>query len=214
MKDESKNLSPATENALHAALSEASPEMTVEDVKELLEMTDKGQIKSCFTNAATILSYDPLLRDSVRYNELTQRVDIVKDLGWECRDGKALVDNDLHNIHYYCERTYGITAPKAIEEAVHMVENRNAYHPVRDFLTSLEWDGQERVRYALQRYIGADTSDYTYEILKFFMLGAVSRVFLPGVKFDYIICVVGDQGAGKSFFFRLRQSRASGLRTT
>ena len=35
------------------------------------------------------------------------------------------------------------------------------------------------------------------------MLGAVSRVFRPGVKFDYIICVVGDQGAGKSSFFRL-----------
>ena len=59
------------------------------------------------------------------------------------------------------------------------------------------------VRYALHRYLGADTSDYTYEILKFFMLGAVSRVFRPGVKFDYIICVVGDQGAGKSSFFRL-----------
>ena len=203
MKDESENLSPATENALHAALSEASPDMTVEDVKELLEMTEKGQIKSCFTNAVTILSYDPLLRDSVRYNELTQRVDIVKDLGWERRDGKALVDNDLHNIHYYCERTYGITSLKTIEEAVHMVANRNAYHPVRDFLNSLEWDGQERVRYALHRYLGADTSDYTYEILKFFMLGAVSRVFRPGVKFDYIICVVGDQGAGKSSFFRL-----------
>ena len=112
-------------------------------------MTEKGQIKSCFTNAVTILSYDPLLRDSVRYNELTQRVDIVKDLGWERRDGKALVDNDLHNIHYYCERIYGITALKTIEEAVHMVANRNAYHPVRDFLNSLEWDGQERVRYAL-----------------------------------------------------------------
>lgn len=106
-------------------------------------------------------------------------------------------------VGYYCERTYGITALKTIEEAVHMVANRNAYHPVRDFPNSLEWDGQERVRYALHRYLGADTSDYTYEILKFFMLGAVSRVFRPGVKFDYIICVVGDQGAGKSSFFRL-----------
>ena len=35
------------------------------------------------------------------------------------------------------------------------------------------------------------------------MLGAISRVFRPGVKFDYIICVVGGQGAGKSTFFRL-----------
>lgn len=39
--------------------------------------------------------------------------------------------------------------------------------------------------------------------MKFFMLGAISRVFQPGTKFDYIICIVGDQGAGKSSFFRL-----------
>ena len=88
-------------------------------------------------------------------------------------------------------------------QAINIVSNRNAFHPVRDFLNSLEWDGQPRVRYALRHFLGADDSDYTYEVLKFFMLGAISRAFKPGIKFDYIICVVGDQGAGKSTFFRL-----------
>lgn len=156
------------------------------------------------TNAETILSYDPLLRGSIRYNELTQRVDIVKQLGWNRgSSGAALTDNDLYNIHLYCERTYGISNLKTIGEALHIVAERNKYHPIRVFLNSLEWDGKERVRYALRHFLGADASDYTYEILKFFMLGAISRVFRPGVKFDYIICVVGDQGAGKSTFFRL-----------
>ena len=167
-------------------------------------MTEKGQVKNSITNAVTIMSYDPLLKNSIRYNELTQRVDIVKDLGWDRgASGAALTDNDLYQIHLYCERTYGVSSIKLIEEAVHMTANQNGYHPIRDFLNSLEWDGQERVRYALRHFLGADTSDYTYEILKFFMLGAISRVFQPGVKFDYIICVVGDQGAGKSTFFRL-----------
>lgn len=167
-------------------------------------MTEKGQVKSNITNAELILSYDPLLRNAIRFNELTQRVDIVKPLGWaRGNSGKALTDNDLYNIHLYCERAYGISSLKLIEEALHIVANRNSYHPVRDFLNSLEWDGQERIRFALRHFLGADTSDYTYEILKFFMLGAVSRAFKPGIKFDYIICVVGDQGAGKSTFFRL-----------
>ena len=167
-------------------------------------MTEKGQVRNMVTNAETILSYDPLLRGSIRYNELTQRVDIVKDLGWSRgSSGAALTDNDLYNIHLYCERTYGISNLKTIEEALHIVAERNKYHPIRDFLNSLEWDGKERVCYALRQFLGADASDYTYEILKFFMLGAISRVFRPGVKFDYIICVVGDQGAGKSTFFRL-----------
>ena len=161
-------------------------------------------MRNLITNAETILSYDPLLREAIRFNELTQRVDIVKPLGWDRgSSGPGLEDNDMNNIHLYCEKTYGITSQKLIEEAVHIVANRNRFHPVRDFLNGLEWDGLPRVRYALHHFLGADISDYTYEILKFFMLGAVSRAFRPGIKFDYIICVVGGQGAGKSTFFRL-----------
>ena len=174
------------------------------EVSHLLDMTEKGKAKSSITNAELILSHDPVLKGAIRFNELTQRVDIVKQLGWERASyGKALTDNDIYNIHLYCERTYGFGSMKLIEEAIHIVANRNSYHPIRDFLNGLVWDGQERVRFALKHFLGADDSDYTYEILKFFMLGAISRVFRPGVKFDYIICVVGDQGAGKSTFFRL-----------
>lgn len=35
------------------------------------------------------------------------------------------------------------------------------------------------------------------------MLGAISRVFKPGSKFETMLCLVGGQGAGKSTFFRL-----------
>ena len=204
MKNGSGNTDPVTANALHEAAALAQPDMTEEEIRDLLDVTEKGQVKSSITNAELILSYDPLLRGAIRFNELTQRVDIIKSLGWDRgSSGKALTDNDLYNIHLYCERSYGISSLKLIEEALHIVANRNSYHPVRDFLNSLEWDGQERVRFALRHFLGADASDYTYEILKFFMLGAISRVFKPGTKFDYIICVVGDQGAGKSTFFRL-----------
>ncbi len=204
MKEGFGNIAPVTENALREAAALAQPDMTEEVIRDLLDVTEKGQVKSSITNAELILSYDFLLRGAIRFNELTQRVDIVKPLGWDRgSSGKALTDNDLYNIHLYCERTYGISSLKLIEEALHIVVNRNSYHPVRDFLNSLEWDGQERIRFALRHFLGADASDYTYEILKFFMLGAVSRAFMPGIKFDYIICVVGDQGAGKSTFFRL-----------
>lgn len=204
MKNESENLSPAAENTLRETMAALSPPKTVEEVTELLDLTEKGLVRNTVSNAEMILSYDPLLRDSVRYNELTQRVDVVKPMGWERGNhGPALTDNDIFNFHLYCDRTYGITAKALVEEAVNIVANRNAYHPIRDFLNSLEWDGQPRVRYALHHFLGTNDSDYTYEILKFFMLGAITRVFKPGAKFDYIICVVGDQGAGKSTFFRL-----------
>ena len=83
--------------------------MTEDEIRDLLDVTEKGQVKSNITNAELILSYDPRLRGAIRFNELTQRVDIVKPLGWDRgSSGKALTDNDLYNIHLYCERTYGM----------------------------------------------------------------------------------------------------------
>ena len=186
-----------------ACLALQPEDMTVEQVAEMLEKNDKDITKNTVTNAVTILSCDPVLRDSLKFNELTQKVAVVKEFDWNHGSvGQSLADNDVFNIHLYCEGTYGMTSRNVIEEAIHIVANRNAFHPVRDVLNSLHWDGKERIRYALRRYLGADASDYTYEILMFFMLGAISRVFHPGIKFDYIMCLVGNQGAGKSSFFR------------
>ena len=58
------------------------------------------------------------------------------------------------------------------------------------------------MRFALHRFLGAEISDYNYEVLLLFMLGAITRVFKPGTKFEVMLCLVGGQGAGKSTFFR------------
>ena len=191
-------------NALQETTADLAPAMTVEQVLEMLEVTKQGQVKNIVANAELIVSYDPLLRDGFRFNELTQRIDVVKQMGWDRgKDGSSFTDNDLYNVHLYCNKTYGITGLKLVEEAVHIAAYRESYHPIREILNSLKWDGVPRVRYALHRYLGADESDYTYELLRFFMMGAASRVFNPGIKFDYIMCLIGEQGAGKSSFFRL-----------
>ena len=75
--------------------------------------------------------------------------------------------------------------------------------PERVDLRSLVWDGTERIRFCLRHFLGADADDYTYEALKLFLLGAISRAFQPGCKFEIMLCLVGGQGAGKSTFFRL-----------
>ena len=80
--------------------------------------------------------------------------------------------------------------------------NSRAYHPICEYLEQLEWDGQERIRYVLQRYMGADASDFVYEVVKHFLMEALSRIYRPGCKADEMLCLVGQQGAGKSTFFR------------
>src|SRR5574344_2639244 len=49
--------------------------------------------------------------------------------------------------------------------------------------------------------------DYTNEAMRLFMLGAISRVFNPGCKYEAMLCLIGGQGAGKSTFFRLLAAR-------
>ena len=91
-----------------------------------------------------------------------------------------------------------IAPNKIILERMGEVEDRHA-----NCLNILAWDGTERIRYALHHFLGAEVSEYSYEALKLFMLGAITRAFKPGNKFEIMLCLVGGQGAGKSTFFRL-----------
>ena len=70
----------------------------------------------------------------------------------------------------YLEETYGLTNEKKIDNAIGIVANENKYHPIRDYLNTLVWDGTERIRFCLRHFLGADADDYTYEALKLFLL--------------------------------------------
>ena len=176
--------------------------MSVEEVRGSLDLTDSGAIKNSIRNCLTVFQNDPYLQGSVRYNILTERIDIVKPLWWS-KQTATLNDTDLNYLMLYLEDKYGLTSEKKIQKAISIIADCNKYHPIRDYLNSLEWDGTERIRYALTRFLGAEDSEYTYQCLRLFMLGAISRVFKPGCKFEVMLCLVGGQGAGKSSFFRL-----------
>ena len=176
--------------------------MTVEEVRGSLDLTDNGAIRNSIRNCLTVFQNDPYLQGAIRYNILTERIDIVKPLWWE-KPTATLNDTGFNYLMLYLEDKYGLTSEKKIEKAISIVADCNKYHPIRDYLNSLKWDGTERIRYALTRYLGAEDSEYTYECLRLFMLGAIRRVFKPGCKFEVMLCLVGGQGAGKSTFFRL-----------
>ena len=145
---------------------------------------------------------DPVLKGAIRKNLLTERVDIVKPLGWY-QDSPTLTDVDIKYLLLYFEEKYGLTIEKKIQGAVMVIANENRYHPVRDFLNSLAWDRTERIRYCLHHFLGAEADEYTFQALRLFLLGAIHRAFHPGCKFEVMLCLVGGQGAGKSSFFRL-----------
>lgn len=147
-------------------------------------------------NCKLILEHDPLLKGVFRHNILTEQTDIVKPVWWE-RISPAFTDMDLNYIMLYLEETYGLTMDKIVQKSIVHQADRNKYHPVRNYLNSLQWDGQERIRYVLHHFLGAPVDELTYESMKMFLLGAIARAFRPGIKFEYMLCLVGGQGVGK-----------------
>ena len=174
----------------------------MEEVKEKLEWNDRGKVKNSIGNCIAVFQYDSALHGAVRYNLLTERIDVVKHLWWE-KNSSALTDTDVCYFMYYLEKEYGLTSEKNIQKAIRLVADQNRYHPIREYLNTLSWDGEERICHALFHFLGAEESAYCKEALQLFMLGAIHRVFVPGCKFEVMLCLVGGQGAGKSTFFRL-----------
>ena len=184
------------------AMNAMQPPQNIEEIKAGLETTEKGGVRQSIRNCLTVFQRDPLLSGAIAYNILTDRKDIIKPIGFH-RESTALNDTDMKYLLLYLEETYGLTNEKKIDNAIGIVANENKYHPIRDYLSALVWDGTERIRFCLRHFLGADADDYTYEALKLFLLGAISRAFQPGCKFEIMLCLVGGQGAGKSTFFRL-----------
>lgn len=142
--------------------------MTVEEVRGSLDLTDNGAIKNSIRNCLTVFQNDPVLQGAVRYNILTERIDIVKPLWWS-KQTATLTDTDLNYLMLYLEDKYSLTSEKKIQKALSIIADSNKYHPIRDYLNGLEWDGTERIRYALPRFLGAEEGEYIHsekDILK------------------------------------------------
>ena len=180
-----------------------APPMSIEEVKAMLDTTEKGGIRNSIKNCLTVFQHDPLLAGAIAYNLLTDRTDIVKPIGYDRSPSSSMTDTDMKYIRLYLEENYDLTSEKKIIDAADLAAHQNSYHPVRDYLNSLAWDGTERIRYCLHHFLGAEADEYTFQALRLFQLGAIHRAFHPGCKFEVMLCLVGGQGAGKSTFFRL-----------
>ena len=121
----------------------------VDEVKQMLEYTQKGTAKATVGNYMVVLRNDPLVRESMKYNKLTGRIDIVKKLWWN-EEVCKLDDDGRTYFYYFFERYYKLTSEKCMDKALRIEANSRAYHPICEYLEQLEWDGQERIRYVLQ----------------------------------------------------------------
>ena len=175
--------------------------MPIEMLKEKLLHNEKGNVTQVIENCETVVREDELLKGAVRVNKMTGRLEIQKDMGWS-RAVPTVNDNDMNNILSYMARSYDLRADKLCWRAITTAAYENSFHPIRDYLEELEWDGTERIPHALHHFLGAPEDELTHQCMKMFMIGALRRIYEPGCKFEYVLTLVGGQGIGKSTFFR------------
>lgn len=166
-----------------------------------LQLTEKGAIASTIDNVSIILDNDPRLAGCLAINDFQHTLVALKDLPWRNvrrKEDQSWNDTDDALLRHYLERTYGLTGKEKIFDGVNVTAQKHAFHPVREYLESCDWDGVPRVSDLLIRYLGADDNEYTRAVTRKHLVASVARIMRPGVKYDQVLAIRGKQGIGKS----------------
>jgi predicted P-loop ATPase len=114
--------------------------------------------------------------------------------------GPILDDAAVDRLWLWVDQRFRLMVPKALfYTIVTDTARQNAFHPVRDYLDALVWDGKPRVDRWLTDYAGVADTEYVRAVGALFLMAAVRRVRRPGVKFDEMLVFESpDQGTDKS----------------
>lgn len=158
----------------------------------LIRNLSDNAIKNNLRNIHLILENDVKYKGKIRFNELKQ----FRSYGEE--DWSDYEDSCLK---LYLEEKYNLTTSiDTINHACTIIEQKYAYHPIREYLESVQWDGIHRIKNVFTDFLGATDNVYTQSVAIVTFVGAVARVFHAGIKFDTCTTLVGKQGTGKSKF--------------
>src|SRR5262249_7111992 len=164
-------------------------------------MDSKTAMASNLANAMLALEQEPELRDAFAYDEMLRTEVLLRPLFGNEADFKPrpVTDADVtrvqEHLHWLGMKTLG---KDAAHDAINTHAPDHAFHPVRDYLSGLKWDGKGRLGTWLSTYLGAEQSDYTEQVGTMFLIGMVARIFEPGCKFDYMLILEGGQALLKS----------------
>lgn len=176
--------------------------------KAQLDLNKKtGECEPTQNNALLILRNDPRLRDAFGYDLFNEVPKLRRDVPWRPRgsvkqDGRGLLwtDQDDAGLRWYMQTVWKFRSDNDLRAALEQAFHMNEFHPVRDYLNSLTWDGVPRLDTLLQDSFGVEDTPYTRAAGRKWMCAAVARVMRPGCKFDCVLVLVGAQGIGKSTF--------------
>lgn len=166
--------------------------------KAQLEMSKDG-IRNTLNNTRRILENSDEYAGKLTYNEFSRTLLV---------GGRPIADNDVTKARLFIEAVYGYKARKdEVSDVIEDIALSHSFHPVKAYLRSISWDGERRLEAMSKVYFGADGVFLGIPIhsvlVHKWMIAAVQRAFDPGCKVDSALMLAGDEGQGKSSFFRI-----------
>jgi predicted P-loop ATPase len=154
-------------------------------------------------NAIEALRGDPAIRDCFAFDEMLRAPMLLNPIGTplapELFEPRPVTDNDVTDLQAWMQDAGLARIPwGTVRDAMRVRALENSYHPVRDWLDALQWDGTPRLNVWLTTRLGVELTPYTQEVGRMFLIAMVARIFEPGCKADYMLVLEGQQGDLKS----------------
>lgn len=114
-------------------------------------------------------------------------------------NGHAMEDHEVEHIYFQVDSEHHFMPPwDFFKQKIRHLAWSNAFHPVKDYLRSLSWDGVARLDEWLIKSAAVEDSAYTRAVSSIMLIAAVRRIVHPGSKYDEMVVWESPQGTDKS----------------
>lgn len=197
-------LNKAIKSAVRKYRNKAPKRPTTTHEYDYIEQKNGKPVDHSPHNCMSTLRNSPETYGMLAYNILTRTIMLMTRPPWEDGSAGAFVsrpwrDSDITYACAWFEHTVRMNVgSQLVQKCVQAVAEENKWSPIEHYLVELEWDGTERLSSMLHTYFAAEDDEYTREVSKRFMVGAVARAMDPGCKMDTMLVLEGKQGTFKS----------------
>ena len=165
-----------------------------DDALVYVKISGKKQDDTTIENyVQSILNIDEI-KTHILFNEFTGKFERIRKDGSVCN----WTDDDDAWVLNIIENTFNIYDKKKYRDALLLCKDNFAYHPIKEKIESIKWDGKKRIDKFLANIMKCDNGIYAREVSRMIFYGGISRIYNPGCKFDYMPILVGEQGTCKS----------------